>query len=142
MRRFHLSSLSSRRPAVLLLAVSLALTACGGGREAEAQALAEDFLADLRAGAWQAAYGRMHTDFQTACGSASGLEQRVQAARVQPQSWDFKSISAFNHTGYAELTLTDGDGRTRHANLDLERVSGELRVLNWRNDAQDLCGEV
>lgn len=132
----------SIRLPVLLLAVGLALTACGGGKEAEAQALAEDFLADVRAGAWQAAFGRMHGSFQTACGSASGLEQRVRAAGVRPQSWQFKSVSAFNHTGYVEFTLTDGAGSTRHANLDLERDSGGLRVMNWRTDAQDLCGEV
>ncbi|MBB6087169.1 hypothetical protein [Wenzhouxiangella marina] len=124
------------------MAAGLVLAACGAGREAEAEALAEDFLADLRAGAWQAAFGRMHGDFQAACGSASGLEQRVQAAAVQPKGWSFSSVSAFKHTGYVEFTLVAGDGGTRHANLDLERVGGELRVLNWRVEATDLCGEV
>ncbi len=142
MRRLHRTSSLSPGSAALLLALSLALSACGGGRESEAQALAEDFLADVRAAAWQAAYGRMHGDLQAACGSASYLEQRVRAASIQPRSWEVQSVSAFNHTGYVEFTLIDGNGRTRHANLALERDSGELRVRNWRTDAQDLCGEV
>lgn len=149
MRRLHLSSPSSRRSAVLLLAVSLALTACGAGRENEARELVENFLADVRVGAWHAAYSRMHGDLQSACGSAADLEQRVTTAQLRPNTWEFIDISASDYTGYVQLKITMREGATIYSNLSLAREGelggkwgDEFKVQDWRIDAQDLCGEV
>ena len=140
MQRPHSTVRPVLRPALMLLAVSLTLTACGGN-EAQVTEQAESFLADIKVGAWNAAYSRMHSDLQTACGSVADLEQRVTTAQVRPQSWEFTDISAQNHTGYLQLTITTQAGATRYSNLSLERDEGEFKVRDWRNDAQGVCGD-
>ena len=141
MQRLHSTVRPVLRPALMLLAMSLTLTACGAGNEAQVTEQAESFLADIKVGAWNAAYSRMHRDLQSACGSVAALKQRVTTAQVRPQRWEFTDISAQNHTGYLQLTITTQAGATRYSNLSLERDEGEFKVRDWRNDAQGVCGD-
>lgn len=134
---------SRRRSAfpVALLFTAMGLCACGPDNQAEVTELAENFLADVRVGAWNAATSRMHRDMREACGSVTGLEQKVVAANLRPQTWTFTEISAFNHTGLVQALITSSDGVERYAELAVARDDGEFRILSWRTDAQGLCGE-
>jgi len=126
---------------VALLVMAIGLGACGPNNKAEVTELAENFLADLRVGAWNAATSRMHSNMQAACGLAIGLEKKVIAENIRPQAWTFTDISAFKHTGFIQATITTTDGAERHSGLDFERDDGEFKILSWRTDGQNLCDE-
>lgn len=135
---------------VMLIASALVLTACGAGNEAKVREQAEYFLADIKVGAWHAAYSRMHSDLQAACGSAADLERRVTRAQQQPDTWEFVDISAREYTGYIQLKITMREGATAYSNLSLAREGelggkwgDEFKVQDWRIDAQGgVCGEL
>ena len=126
---------------VALVAVALSLAACSLNNEAEATEVSEHFLADVKVGTWHAATSRMHSDMRAACESAAGLERRVAAADVRPQSWVLRDISAFNHTGYIQVKVITPQGDERYTGLELEKEDGEFKVRNWLIAGQDLCGE-
>lgn len=113
--------------------------AAGGDPAAAVTALAEDFLGDLRVGAWHAAFGRLHPDLQSDCGSAERLARLVEAAGERPRAWTLRPPSVRKSTGLISGSVEKADGGSGIVELTLEQTDGAWRIWAWSASNRELC---
>ena len=134
--------------AASLMAVGCSSGESNSGSDAEGpgvRAVAEDFLADLKVGAWNAAYSRMHGRLQQRCGDAEGLRRAVES-HGQPASWTLRDPK----TGENSVTITGAfepkyDPEVAHdpntiVEMSLDKVDGQWQVWDWAVRNQSVCG--
>ena len=131
---------------LLLLALAVAAVGCGAGGpppEDAVRAVAEGFLADLRDGRWEEAYGRLHTDRQVECSSPARLGELVVAAGEQPRDWTLREPRVRKHTAQisGEVTTTGPTGRGI-VELSFDRVGEGWQITSWSASNRELCREV
>ena len=131
---------------VLLVAASgIACSSAGddGGTDpaAAVTAVTDDFLADMKVGAWHAAFSRLHPELQASCGSADRLKQVVERAGEQPQSWTLREPSVRKRTGLIGGSVQKADGTPGIAEFTMELVDGQWRIWAWSASNRELCLE-
>jgi hypothetical protein len=124
----------------------LALTATAGScdRAADsdrgrAAAMAEAFLADQRAGAWSAAFSRLHSRAQHLCGDGNSLRVVVTDIDVQPDSWELREPRAGEHSATVTGALTTTSSRHTIVEMSLDKVDGDWRIWDWAVGGRSIC---
>ena len=131
----------------LLVASLLTGLACGGSggaggpAVADAGALAEDFVADLAAGAWNAAFSRLHPDLQAECGSAERLAAVVEAAGERPAEWELREPTGRPSGAQVTGTVTTTGGTPGIVEMTLIPAGEEWKVRFWSASNRELCSE-
>lgn len=129
----------------ILFTSFLGLAACAGGEGGdpsdEVTRAAEDFLADMRAGAWHAAYGRLYADLQATCGSGERLKRVIEANGVRPQSWTLRQPSVRRRSGLITGAVEYTGGDQGIIELSMDRIDGEWQIVAWSMDNRELCKE-
>ncbi len=128
---------------VLLAAVCSSACSHDGGSDPadEVKGLAENFLADMSVGAWNAAFSRLHPDLQTSCGSAERLERVVEGAGERPQSWTLREPSVRKYTGLITGSVEKADGTPGIVEFSMDLSDGGWRIWAWSASNRELCLE-
>lgn len=130
---------------VLLVATAGVACSSGGGGGADpaaaVTAVADDFLADMKAGAWHAAFSRLHPDLQASCGSADRLRKIVETAGERPDSWTLREPSVRNRSGLIGGSVQKTDGTPGIAEFTMERTDDGWRIWAWSASNRELCLE-
>lgn len=100
---------------------------------------AEAFLADQRAGAWAAAYGRLHAGMQQRCGSWHRLREAVEAAGELPESWTLRPPDVRRYTALLTGELRRRDGAASALELAFDRVDDGWVITAWSTGNRELC---
>jgi hypothetical protein len=137
--------MTAMRSCALIALIALGL-ACGGSGAAPspsaagATQVAEDFLADMQAGAWHAAFSRLHPDLQAECGSAERLREVVEAAGQRPESWTLREPRVRSDALISGPVVTAG-GDSSIVEMTLLDVDGAWKVRFWSAGNRELCLE-
>ena len=132
--------MSVRASSILVILAVFYLAGCGNA-DRQGKDVADAFLGDIRAGAWNAAFSRMHVGMQSACGSVGDFRRRVESDALVPASWTVKKSRVSGNGGLLEIMFTGREGTERYAGLELEKADGELRIRNWQTGGMSLCRE-
>ena len=129
--------------AIIVVLVALCGVGCSHDGDTDPAAavtgLADDFLADMRAGAWNAAFSRLHADLQASCGSAGRLERVVENAGERPRSWTLREPSLRKRTGLITGTVEKSDGTPGIVELSMEQTDQGWRIWAWSASNRELC---
>lgn len=102
-------------------------------------AAAEAFLADQRAGAWAAAYSRLHVGMQARCGSFERLRSVVEEAGELPQHWTLRAPEVRRYTALLTGEVRRADGSSSLLALAFDRVDGGWAITAWSTANRELC---
>lgn len=141
----HRRAARAPRHAVLAtVAMATLLAALAGCDTASADsapvsAAADAFLADQRAGAWLAAFGRLHTGMQQRCVSGEHLRERVEQAATQPVEWTLQPPQVRRFTAQVTGAVTGVDGRSNAVALSFDRVGDDWAITAWSSANREVC---
>lgn len=129
--------------------LSAALAACGStggsttGADTDGAAAVEEtadaFLADMSAGAWHAAFSRLHPQLQAECGSSEQLESVVVQADERPESWTLRAPKAGDHSASITGAVQTVGGRSSIVEMTLDRVDADWQIWAWSAGNRELC---
>ena len=125
-----------------LVNATVALMAACGTASADAEpvsAVAEAFLADQRAGAWLAAFGRLHAGMQQRCGSGEQLRDLVDQAGAQPMHWILRPPQVRRYTAQVTGEVRAADGTSNPVALSFDRVGDAWAITAWSNANREVC---
>ena len=132
-------------PALTLLPAMVLGIACSstppGLSEEAAVTAAEDFLADMEVGAWNAAYSRMHEDLQAECDSAERLQELVESAGQRPESWTLREPKVRPSQALVSGEVVPQGGGQGIVELTLIPADDAWKIRFWAASNRELCGE-
>jgi len=125
------------------LAALLACIACAcaynQGDGGAVTATAEAFLADQRAGAWDAAFARLHVNLQRACESWQRMRDRVGPDADVPQHWTLQPPRMLRYTARIAGEVHRHDGARTVLELAFDRVDSHWEITAWSNGGVEPC---
>ena len=129
------------RRLLVLCALLPCLAACASSANdtSPVTAAAEAFLADQRAGAWAAAYARLHVGMQARCGSFERLRQVVEQAGELPQHWTLRRPDVRRYTALLTGQVRRPDGGSSALELAFDRVDDGWAITAWSSGNRELC---
>ena len=98
--------------------------------QVQAGAVASDFMTNLSAGNWAAAYAVCTPTLQNALGSAPALGKRITDNKVQPVSWSFTDITSGTPLKIDGTAVFPGS-RSGSLHLELERVGNAYQISGF-----------
>lgn len=127
-------------------ALWFALAGCstgdGGDPAARVTELADDFMGDMQAGAWHAAYDRLYSGLQAECGSAENLASVVQASGERPAAWTLREPSLRKRSGIITGQVKTTGGKSGIVELSVEKSGDDWVIVAWSAGNRELCNSL
>ena len=122
-----------------LLACIAGACAYSHGDDGAVTATAEAFLADQRAGAWDAAFARLHVNLQRACGSWQRMRDRAGPDAALPQHWTLRTPRTLRYTARLAGEVQRYDGARTVLELAFDRVDSHWEITAWSSGGVEPC---
>jgi hypothetical protein len=127
--------------ACVIACAALALASCAqpDPDAVAVAATADAFLAEQRAGAWAAAFSRLHVNLQRQCGDADGLRRAVIAKLGPVQQWSFGRPEVRRYTAELSAAARGRDGVAMPIDIAFDRHDQAWAITGWSSRSEALC---
>ena len=93
----------------------------------------------MNAGAWNAAFSRLHPQLQSECVSAERLNEVVVQAAELPESWTLREPKVGKNSAGISGAVETEDGRSSIVEMTLDRAGDQWQIVAWAAGNRDLC---